>query len=117
MRGLLQKLLLKFVKGNWGKIIPPILTAIAEGKMGPVVKRVYWVVAGKKTFIGMVLVGLAYGLEAVCNNYGGAGWGCTASQWLVWIGGFLASVGLIDGGNRAPWPETPTGGAPWQEGK
>lgn len=116
MKGLIQKLLVKFFKGNWGKIIPPILTAIAEGKMGPVAKKVYWFMAGKKTISGMVLLGLAYGLEAVCNQYGTL-WGCQWSQWLVWIGGFLASVGLIDGGNRAPWPETPSGGAPWQEGK
>jgi hypothetical protein len=71
--------------------------------------------AGYKTVSGVVLLGLAYGSEAVCNQYGYT-WGCTVSTWALWIGTVLVPVGLIDGGNRAPWPETPEGRAPW-EGK
>ena len=117
MKTILMKLVTKLVKGNWGKILPMLLTGCAEGKFGPKVKAIYWFAAGKKTVTGMVLIGFAYGLEAVCNVYPEAKWGCQWSQYLVWVGGLLTTLGLADGGNRSPWPETPDGKAPWQVGK
>jgi len=114
MRALLQRLVIKIVKGNWGRVLPSIFTAAAEGTFGPQVRKVYWFLAGKKTVLGAVIVFACYGLEAICNVYPDMGWGCRWSQYLVWVGGFLFSVGLVDGGNRAPWPETPDGKAPWK---
>ena len=101
---LIQVLAVKFVKAKWGSILPAMLKAVAEGGLGETPKRLYWALAGKKTALGAALIFAAYGLEAICNAYPEMQWGCRWSQWVLVIGGVLASVGLADGGTRAPWP-------------
>ena len=44
-------------KMNWGKILPTLFRAIAEGQAGEGPKKVYWFLTGKKTFIGALLIG------------------------------------------------------------
>lgn len=109
-----QKLLVFVLKKlNWGKIIPQVLRAAAEGRAGEMPKKVYWALAGKKTFIGALLIGLGTAGEAVCANYTAYQWTCEASTWIYYLGALLASVGLVDGGTRAPWPT----GTPKEEEK
>lgn len=101
-------LIAKFLKGRWGSILPEVLTAIADGKAGPQAKAVYWFAAGKKTLTGAVLGGIGAALTYVCSSYGATyAWSCTAAHWVLIVGGVLFSVGLVDGGNRAPVPDEP----------
>lgn len=113
MSGLFGKLAVKVVKAKWGSILPAILKAAAEGKFGEGIKRAYWAMAGIKTVSGAVVLALGAGLETVCASYPEYAWTCGAGKWLYLIGGILASVGLVDGGTRAPWPSQPSGEAPF----
>jgi uncharacterized membrane protein YedE/YeeE len=103
---------------NWGKLLPTLFKMVAEGKVDKLlgltaekglksypIKRAYWLAAGRKTFAGAVLIGVGTGLEAVCANFTGFTWTCGASRWVYLAGGVLTSIGLVDGGTRAPWPE------------
>ena len=92
---------------NWGALVPKILRDVGEGKYGETPKRLYWFAAGKKTFIGAFLLALGAGLETVCAGYPDMAWACEASRWVYYTGAVLTSVGLVDGGTRAPWPPPP----------
>lgn len=100
---LLKPLLVKTLKGNWGRLLPLLLKAVAEGELGEPAKRVYWWMAGKKTFTGVVILGASAGLEAVCASHGIQG-ACDAAHWLYLAGAALTAIGLVDGGTRSPWP-------------
>jgi hypothetical protein len=110
MGGLLTKLakplIVKFLKGNWGKLIPMVFKAIADGEFGKVPQRAYIWLAGKKTISGAALFGLALAFEGVCSNYPSITWSCGVSRVLYDLGAVLLAVGLIDGGVRSPWPES-----------
>jgi hypothetical protein len=106
MKGLILKLAVRFFKGKWGSLLPALLRAVAEGKLGERPKAIYWKTAGYRTFTGAALVAAGAGLGAVCANYGEAmAWACKAEGWVMGFGALLAAVGLADGGTRAPWPE------------
>lgn len=99
-------LVVKFLKGRWGSVLPAILRAAAEGQFGPQVKAIYWFAAGYKTVTGAVLIGAAAGLGTLCETGGATySWACGAQPWVLSLGAILAGVGLVDGGTRAPWPE------------
>lgn len=117
MTGLLKGLIGRLVTGQWGKILPLLLSACAEGKMGSPAKAIYWFLAGHKTFIGAIVFGAGVALENICVAYPDLAASCEYARWFYIVGGFLVSVGLADGGTRAPWPVAPGGKAPWQEGK
>lgn len=112
MSALLKALLVKLVRGNWGRVFPLFFKAVAEGQFGKVPKEIYWFLAGRKTVLGAILIGVGTGLEAVCSSHPSYAWTCEAGTWVYWLGGMLAAVGLIDGGTRSPWPTAPDGGAP-----
>lgn len=99
-------MLLSLVKklGLVSKILPALLTAWAEGKLGAPAQKFYWWMAGYKTITGMVLLALGTGMETVCSGYVDYAWTCQASQYVFMAGAALASIGLVDGGNRSPWP-------------
>ena len=103
----MKEKLLAFIlkKMNWGKLLPTLFRAIAEGQAGEVPKKIYWLLSGKKTFIGALLIGVGTASEEVCANYTQFPWTCEASTWIFYLGALMASVGLVDGGTRAPWPE------------
>ena len=92
-------------KAKWGSILPAVFKAAAEGDLGSGVKWFYWRAAGYKTVTGAVLLGAGVGLEAVCSSYPDIPLSCQASHWCYLLGTFLTSVGLVDGGTRAPWPD------------
>lgn len=109
----MTKILLKFLKGRWGQVLPAIFKAAAEGKFGEPIKRAYWFLAAYKTITGAVLWGAGSALESVCSSYPDFAWTCSAAPYLYYIGMFLTGVGLADGGTRAPWPKTPDGQPPF----
>lgn len=108
MGGLLAKLIrplaIKFLKGNWGKLLPGVFKAAGEGQFGTTVQKVYLWSRGKKTITGAVLLGLGAALETVCSQYPVYGWSCAWSRYVYDAGIFLTSVGLVDGATRSPWP-------------
>jgi hypothetical protein len=105
MTGLIKGLMLRFLRGNWGKLLRMLLKAIAEGELGEVPSRVYWWAAGKKTLTGAVLLGAGAALETVCASFPDfAAWACPAARYVYYAGALLTTVGLVDGGTRAPWP-------------
>jgi hypothetical protein len=106
---MLKALLVKLVKGNWGRILPAILKAAADGHFGSAVQKAYVFMAGKKTVSGAIFLGLGAALETVCAAYPEFAWACPAARWVYLIGGVLAGVGLVDGGVRSPWPEITRG--------
>jgi uncharacterized membrane protein YedE/YeeE len=105
MKDLFGKLAVRFLKGRWGSLLPAVLRAVAEGKFGEPAKAVYWKTAGYRTVTGAALVGLGAGLGAVCGSYSELAWSCRAETWIMAAGALLASVGLVDGGVRSPWPD------------
>jgi len=115
--GLIWRLLGKFVRGNWGKVVPTVMKAVADGHLGAAPRAVYWFLAGKKTVIGALLWGAGAALETVCANYPAYAWACPYAAWPYWFGMVLTGLGLADGGTRSPWPAMPDGAPPWQEDK
>jgi hypothetical protein len=105
MNALIKVVLVKFLKGNWGKVLPVFFKAIAEGQLGEPAKKIYWLLAGRKTAIGALLLAIGTGMEAVCANHPAFPWTCEVGTWVYWLGGMLAAIGLVDGGTRSPWPE------------
>lgn len=105
---LLKPLMVKFLKGNWGKLLPMLFKSAGEGQFGPTVRKIYWWTAGKKTITGMILLGAGAALETLCGSYPSIPWSCTASRVIFDVGAFLTTVGLVDGGTRSPWPQPPT---------
>jgi hypothetical protein len=102
---MLKALVLRFLKGKWGAIIPYIFKAAAEGQLGAIPKKLYWLLNGYATFTGMIFVGLGTGLEAVSTAFPDQPWVPVAAQWIFKIGTVLATVGLLRGGVNSPWPE------------
>lgn len=85
------------------KAVPSAVNAIAEGKFGEGPKKVYWFLAGKKTWITVVVAGAAEGLSSIpaeqcadCSTYGEYAWIAA---------GFLLVIGLWDGAIRAVPPK------------
>lgn len=107
--GLLMKIASRFVRGRWGAILPALFRGAADGQFGPQVRAVYWWLAGKKTIAGAILLGTGAALETVCAGYATFAWACQWSGYVYAAGAFLAAVGLVDGGTRAPWPSPPQG--------
>lgn len=107
----------KLVRARWGSILPELFKAAAEGKFGSMVQKVYWASAKYKTVTGAVLLAAGAALETLAAAYPDMAWAAPASRYVYLIGGFLAAVGLVDGGVRAPWPTKPDGTASWQETK
>ena len=105
MTNLLTKLGLKFLKAKWGAILPAVFKAAAEGQFGETVKKLYWFASGYKTFTGAVLLAVGAGLETVCASYPEMSWPCAWARYVYYAGGILTTVGLVDGGTRAPWPK------------
>lgn len=104
MTGLLKTLALRFLKGHWGKLLPPLFKAAAEGDLGPQVKALYWFASKYKTITGAILWGAGAALETVCGNYPEFSWACAYAAWPYWLGVVLTGVGLADGGTRSPYP-------------
>lgn len=111
--GLVLKLLKRF--DIISKVLPTLFKNAAEGRMGPQLRAVYWWLAGKKTVTGAVLMAVGAGLETLIPSFPEWTWLLPVSQWVYWLGGALAAVGLVDGGTRSPWPVKPDGTASWQE--
>lgn len=90
-----------------GKLLAILLVKAAEGAFGPKVKATYWALAGKKTYIGLVLGVLAFAL----NEAAKAGVCGQCGSWGAQVAGVLAIltvvVGQVDGAVRAepPWFE------------
>lgn len=103
--GLLKALAVKFLKAKWGSLLPAVFKAAAEGQFGEPVKKAYWFLAGKKTILGAVFLAAGAGLETLCASYPEMGWSCAWARYVYYAGGVLTTVGLIDGGTRAPWPK------------
>ena len=104
MTKMLQALAIRFLKGQWGTILPALFKTAAEGGFGEVVKKVYWGTSRYKTLIGAILWGVGGGMEMVCGNYPQFTWVCHYALWPYYAGMFLTGVGLADGGTRSPWP-------------
>ncbi len=105
MTKLFSSLAIRFLRGHWGKILPRIFKAAAEGEFGEAIKKVYWFGAGYRTITGALLWGIGGGLETVCSNYPDFAWTCEAGRVVYSVGAILATVGLLDGAVRSPWPE------------
>ena len=100
-------MLLKLLKwsGLISKILPSLLKSWAEGGLGEPAKKVYWWLAGYKIITGMIFIVLGTGLEALASSYPDLTWAPTVARSVFWAGSLLASVGLVDGGVRSPWPQ------------
>lgn len=89
-----------------GKILAVLVKKLAEGDFGAGPAKVYWALAGIKTYTaiafaaaGLVLSQLSqHGLCAACDGY-------VAS--LLTVAGFLATIGLFDGAVRIEPPQKP----------
>lgn len=103
----MTKLLFKLAQklGLVSKILPALLTAWAEGKLGKKPQAVYIWLEGKKTILGMVLIAAGTAAEALAANYPELAWAPEVATVAFWIGSVLAGVGLVDGGLRSPWPK------------
>lgn len=104
-------MLLKLLKwsGLVSKILPGLLKSWAEGGLGEPAKKVYWWLAGYKTITGAIFIALGTGLEALAASYPAEtfpewAWVLGVARGIFWAGSLLASVGLVDGGTRSPWP-------------
>jgi hypothetical protein len=96
------KLVFQFITKP-SKAVPTAVTQVAEGKLGEGPKSVYWWLAGKKTWITVIVAGLAEGLSSMpaeqcepCAQYG---------EWAWMAAGVLLVVGLWDGAIRAVPPK------------
>lgn len=94
---MLRKLLLKL----GGSFIGAELRAVAEGKRGEFAKKVYWALAGVKTFTGLAFGAAAVALLSLNQNEGAAVLGTLA--------GILVAGGLVDGRWRShpDWETAP----------
>ena len=68
MKKMMQALIVRFLKGRWGTILPALFKTAAEGGFGEPIKKVYWATAKYKTMIGAVLWGAGAALETVCGS-------------------------------------------------
>jgi hypothetical protein len=97
-----MKLVVAFVKKP-SEAVPTLIKAIAEGKLGEQPKKIYWALAGKKTWITVAVVGVATTLESIPAEQ------CVqCADWTAWAwsaAGFLLVAGLWDGAVRAVPPK------------
>lgn len=92
------KLVMQFV-AKPSKAVPTAVTQIAEGKFGEGPKKVYWWLAGKKTWITVIVAGAA---EIMSNIPAEQCEGCAEWAAYTWTAaGILLVVGLWDGAIRA----------------
>lgn len=100
-------MLLKLLKwsGLASKLLPMLLKSWAEGGLGEPAKKFYWWLAGYKAITGMALIAIGTGLEALAGSYPDLTWAPAVARGVFWVGSLLASVGLVDGGVRSPWPD------------
>ena len=99
--GFVFKILRKL--GLVSKVVPALLRMWAQSTGWP--GKLYWALEGKKTLTGAVLVGLAVALREVAPMFPEQEWLPAAAAAVTWIGGALASIGLVDAGVRSPWPK------------
>lgn len=100
--------LFSFLKGKPSEFIPKLIKAVAEGKFGEPAKKVYWQVAGYKTWITGAVALAAFvlqylseqGLCADCSTYYNV---------LYQVAAVLLAVGLFDGAVRIDPPKDPNG--------
>jgi hypothetical protein len=89
------------------KLLALLVRKIAEGDFGEPLKRVYWWLAGKKTYIGMAF-GASWAMLAWAQDVGVCtmrGWDCAGwSTTLASVAAFLVLVGLWDGALRSQPP-------------
>jgi len=103
--GPLKALIVRFLKGHWGRLVPAVFRAAGEGDFGPQIKAAYWFGDKYATVTGAALWGLGAAMETVCGGYPQWAWSCDASRWIVIAGQILASAGLLRGATNSPWPE------------
>lgn len=89
--------LLRWVGERW---VGSIVRQIADGKFGLGLRKAYWVACGWKTQISVVVMGAAFiGL--------GLGLDPKLAETVGWVGGLLATAGLLDkavrAGGRPAW--------------
>jgi hypothetical protein len=100
--------LFSFIKGKPSEFIPKLIKAVAEGKFGEPAKKIYWQVAGYKTWITAIVATVGFALQqfeqaGLCPDC--AGWSVILYQ--VALG--LLAVGLFDGAVRLDPPKDPNG--------
>lgn len=96
------KLVVAFVKKP-SEAVPKLINAIAEGHFGEGPKKIYWALAGKKTWITVGVAGVATALESVPAEMCAQ---CAQYTDYVWsAAGFLLVTGLWDGAVRAVPPK------------
>lgn len=100
--------LFSFLKGKPSEFIPKIIKAVAEGKFGEPAKKVYWQVAGYKTWITVVVASAGFVLQQLEE----AGLCADCGAWYVilyQVALGLLAVGLFDGAVRLDPPKDPNG--------
>lgn len=105
MGGLLKSLVVKLVKGHWGRIIPAVFKSAGEGDFGPQLKAVYWFGEKYATVTGAIFMFVGTGLEAVASGNPEYTWAPTAAQIVFNVGGVLSAAGLLRGATNSPWPD------------
>jgi hypothetical protein len=90
------------------KLIEFVFGGIAAGRFGAGPKKVYWFLAGKKTYVGVALAAIAHLIgeaqaAGLCSAHGldCEGW----ATGLQAVAAFLVTVGLLDAAHRAPAPK------------
>jgi hypothetical protein len=79
------------------KVLLGTVRKCAEGAYGKIPQKVYWWLAGKKTYSGVVLLAAVYVLhKAVADGVCDATCTDIANTILVPVGGFLVAAGLLD---------------------
>jgi len=79
----------------------------AEGGYGSRAKAIYWWLAGKKTWAGVIVATVAYGLQTA-TSAGVCGQECgDAAGWLLYgLAPLLISAGVLDEALRAEPPKS-----------
>jgi hypothetical protein len=92
---------------NAPKIFGYLFKAAGDGVFGPVVKSIYWKVAGWKTPLGVffwALYGIAQWMASAPGNCP-AGWQCAhIAAYFLTVGTFLVGVGILDAATRQDPP-------------
>jgi hypothetical protein len=89
-----------------GAIAAKLIKAVAEGRFGKPIARVYWFLAGKKTVLGIV-AGTAYTGLRLAHEINGC---LSCGDWahmLAVASVTLVSVGLLDAAVREDPPQKP----------
>jgi hypothetical protein len=102
------KLLVAFLRGKSpSRILVKVIKMVAEGDFGPEAQKVYWTLAGVKTWITAVIVIATFALETASTQ--GLCPDCSAwAGYLYMAAGILFAVGLYDGAVRADAPKKVT---------